>query len=114
MEKRTMSREVTTSSKSLVASRAVEGLGWRIRTTPPRRNRRWLHLSLANVSARDVGHVSRGGTLCLSVVEGLSQSRVHSRRNSVSRVCADRVVGSTRLGLHGRIVVKLVLHVLLL
>lgn len=110
----TVSREITASSKSLVASRAVEGLRWRISTTPPRRNGRRLHLSIASISARDVSHVPRGGTLCLSVVESLRQARVHSRGNGVRRVCADGVIGGTRLGLHGGIVVKLVLHVLLL
>jgi hypothetical protein len=109
-----MTREVTAPSKSLVTSRAVKGLGWCISTTSPSRNRRRLHLSIASISARDVGHIPRGGTLCLSVIEGLRKPRVHSRGNSVRRVCTDGVVRGARLGLHGGIVVKLVLHVLLL
>lgn len=109
-----MSREITASSKSLVASRAVEGLGWRISTTSPRRNRRRLHLNIASISARDVGHVSWGGTLCLSVIEGLRESRVHPRGNSVRRVRTDGIFRGTRFGLHGGIMMKLVLHVLLL
>lgn len=104
---RTMSCKVTAAGKALVTSRAMKGLRGRLGATSPCRRRCRLHLRFAGVSARNVAHVSRGRAWGLAVVEGLCESLVHSNRGRMGRVRADRVVGGTRLVLHGRRVVKL-------
>lgn len=108
-----MSRQVTSSSKALLTSLAVESL-WRcIRARSPRRHRRLLHLRFTGVSARNVTHIPGCGAWGLSIVERFSQSRFHLHMRRMRRVRVDGVVHGSRFCLHCGLIQLRVLQVLL-